>query len=86
MRLEASGPMTQFPPLVKRDCLSGVAFFFFLNVIGVELIYNVVLVSGVQQSASVIHIHIFILFQILFPYRSLQSIEWSSLCYTVGPC
>ena len=25
-------------------------------------------------------------FQILFPYRSLQSIEQSSLCYTVGPC
>ena len=25
------------------------------------------------------------LFKILFPYRSLQSIEKSSLCYTVGP-
>ena len=30
----------------------------------VELIYNVVLVAGVQQSDSVIHIHVFILFQI----------------------
>ena len=29
------------------------------------MIYNVVLISGVQQSDSVIHIHIFILFQIL---------------------
>ena len=37
--------------------------------VGVELIYNVVSVSGVQPSDSVIHIHIFILFQILFPYR-----------------
>ena len=37
--------------------------------------YNVVLVSGAQHSDSVIHIHIFILFQILFPNRSLQSIE-----------
>ena len=45
------------------------AFFFILFYIGVELIYNVVSVSGVQPSDSVIHIHIFILFQILFPYR-----------------
>ena len=47
---------------------------------------NVVLVSGVQQSDSVIHIHVSILFQILFPFRLLQSIEQSSLCYTVDPC
>ena len=33
------------------------------------MIYNVVLVSGVQQSDLVIHIHISTLFQILFPYR-----------------
>ena len=26
-----------------------------------------------------------ILFQILFPFRLLQNIEQSSLCYTVGP-
>ena len=38
------------------------------------MIYSVVLVSGVQQSDSVIHIHISILFQILFPYRLLQII------------
>ena len=57
-------------------------FFFFL--IGVELIYNVVLVSDVQQSHSVIQIQISVLFQILFPCRLLQHIEQSSLCYTVG--
>ena len=44
------------------------------------------LVSGVQQSDSVIHVHIFILFKILFLYRLSQNIELSSLCYTVGPC
>ena len=33
------------------------------------MIYNVVLVSGVQQSESAIHIHISIPLQILFPYR-----------------
>ena len=50
------------------------------------MINNVVLVSGVQPSDSVIRIHISIPFQILFPFRLLQSIEQSSLCYTVGPC
>ena len=46
--------------------------------------YDVVLVSGIHQSASVIHIHISILFQILFSFRLLQSVEQSSLCSTVG--
>ena len=53
-------------------------FLFKLNFkfcIGVWLIYNVMFVSGVQQSDSVIHIHISILFQILFSYRLLQNFE-----------
>ena len=37
------------------------------------------LVSGVQQSDSVIHIPISIPFQILFPYRLLQDIEFPVL-------
>ena len=33
------------------------------------------------------HIHIYKhTKKIVFPYRSLQDIEYSSLCYTVGPC
>ena len=40
------------------------ALFFFLIFIGVELIYNVLLVSGIHQSESVIHIHISTLFYI----------------------
>ena len=44
------------------------------------------LVSDVQPSDSVIHIHVSIPFQILFPFRLLHNIEQSSLCYTVGPC
>ena len=52
---------------------SGRLFFSIFTV--VQLIYNVVLISGVQKSNSVIHTHMFILFQILFPYRLLQSIE-----------
>ena len=43
------------------------------------MIYNVVLVSGVPQSDSVINIHISILFQILFPSKLLQNIEFSVL-------
>ena len=34
-------------------------------------------VLGVKQSDSFIHIHISILFQILFPFRLLQNIEQS---------
>ena len=56
-----------------------------LNSNNKQLIYNVGLVSAVQQSESVIHIHISTLLQTLFPYRSLQCAEKSSLCYTVGP-
>ena len=37
-------------------------FFLKLIFIGVQLIYNVVLVSALQQSESVIHIHISTLF------------------------
>ena len=50
----------------------------------VYLIYNVVLVSVVQQNDSIICIYIH--FHILFHYRLLQDIEYDSLCYTVGPC
>ena len=50
----------------------------------IELIYNVVFVSGIQQNDSVIHI--FILFQVLFSYRLSQNIEQTSLCYIVDPC
>ena len=65
--------------------------FYFIYLIEVQLTYNVVLDSGIQQSDSAyiymcvcvciyIYIYIYILFQILFPYRLLQNIELSSLC------
>ena len=54
---------------------SPLSLFFFFNFIGVWLIYNVLLVSSVQQSDSVIHIRIFILFQIFFLYILSQNIE-----------
>ena len=43
-------------------------FLFLKYFIGVQSIYSVVLVSGTQQSESVLHIHISPLLQILSPY------------------
>ena len=60
-------------------------FFFFLNFIGIELMCNVVLVSGILESDSVIRIHASVLLQFYYLYRLLQSIEWSSLHSAVGP-
>ena len=54
---------------------------FYWNIFDVQCL----LVSGVQQSGSVIHIHISTLFLDYFPCRPLQSAEQSSLCYTIGP-
>ena len=50
-------------------------FILIFNAIGVYVIYNFMLVSGVQQSDSVIHMCIFILSQILFSYRLSQNIQ-----------
>ena len=41
------------------------------------------LVSGVQQTDSVIYTYI--LYHVLSHSRLLQDIEHSSLCYTIGP-
>ena len=71
-------------PYCLKSTLSIPTKFCFFLIIGVQLLYNVVLVSTVQQSESAIHIHISPLFWISFPFRSLQSIQQSSLCYTVG--
>ena len=74
--------------LWSMGCSPVLVFFLFnfLFYIGVQLINNVEFVSGVQQSDSVIHTHVSILFQSFFPFRLLHNIEQSSLCYTAGPC
>ena len=43
------------------------------------MLYNVVLVSALQQSESAIYTHISLLFWISFPFRSPQIAEWASL-------
>ena len=49
--------------------------FVLLIFMAIQLIYNVVLVSAIQQNESVIPTHLSTLSYILFPCRSLQSIE-----------
>ena len=58
-----------------RDIQRHLNISFFLKIILYWniVVYNVVLVSGVQQSDLVIHIHISILFQIIFPGTLLQN-------------
>ena len=51
-------------------------FYFIL-----QLINNVILVLDIQQSDLVIHIHVSILFKILFPFKLLLNYQ-SCLCYS----
>ena len=57
--------------------------FVFIEIL---LIYNTVLVSGIQCKLIQLYTCVYTLFQILFHYRLLQNIEYSSMCYTVRPC
>ena len=84
--------------------MQNLVFFFIFNknvflficfltyFIDIQLIYNVVLISAVRQSDSVIFItYIFntytdLFFHILFYYGLSPGIEYRSLCYTVGSC
>ena len=50
------------------------------------MICNVVIVSGVQQSDSVIQVYMYLFFLKSFSYLSYYSTEQNSQCYTVGPC
>ena len=56
--------------------------YFFIYV---KLIYNVVPISAIQQTDSVLHIYTFF-FNTLFHHGLSQEIGYSSLCYTVGTC
>ena len=59
------------------------AFLFFFNCIEAWLIYNVVLISAVQQVTQ-LHIYLYS-FSYSFPLV-YQDIKYSSLCYRVRPC
>ena len=52
---------------------------FLKNFTGVQLIHSVVLVSGIQQSESIIHIHLSALFLDSFPIQAITERDQSSL-------
>ena len=54
--------------------LNSLCSITWFSLLEVQLSNNVMLVSG----DSVIHVHVSILFQVLFPFRLLQNIEQSS--------
>ena len=57
----------------KLDLLITVYFIcLFFLILYWSIVNNVVLVSSVQQSDSIAHIRVSILFQILFPFRMLH--------------
>ena len=68
-----------FPWLQARNYLFR-SCCYVVVLIEVKLTYNIVLFSRVQQSDSVIYF-----FQIIFHYKLLQVIEYSSLCCAVNP-
>ena len=47
------------------------------------MVYNIMLISALQQSDSVMRIYI--VFHILFHYSLLEDVECSPLYYIVGP-
>ena len=51
------------------------------------LVYSKVILLYISLSLSIyIYIHTHMYFQILFHYGLSQDTEYSSLCFTVGPC
>ena len=70
----------------KHMCVYIQIHFLKTFYIGVWLINNLTVVSGVQQRDSAIHKYVSILPQTPLPSRLPQNIKQSSLCCTVGPC
>ena len=60
--------------------------FFFIFYFILEFINNAVLLLGVRQSDSVMHIHISTPFQIPYPFRLSHNTGQSSLIQTAGRC
>ena len=67
-------------------------FFYFKYVFKIFILYWIIVdlqhisFKCTTKWFSYTYIHVSILFQILSPFKLLQNIEYSFLCYTVGPC
>ena len=57
--------------------------FIFFNLIEVQLIYNVMLISSVEQSDSVIHIYYIIIYFFFFIFFSIMVYHRT---LTIAPC
>ena len=75
-----------FCPLTLFSMTKHAIHFKKLISVGAQLLYNVVVFSAVQQSESAVYIHIFLLFQISFPFKSPQRMVKSSLCQVLIGC
>ena len=80
------GRTEQYFELAAFNYRTEVFFFFYFFFIGVQLINNVVIVSGEQGRDSAIQIHVSILPQSPLPSWLPGNSEQSSLCGTTGPC
>lgn len=72
-------PRSSWPPVIKQLPLTPFFLKFFLLYPGVELVYNDVLVSGVQQRDAGIQTRSHS-FRIPSPHRLTQNMQESSLC------
>ena len=72
----------KYPTTLYRCCSHNLEGYFKLKYSSDIAKETAVSVSSLQQSESAVCIYVSPLFA--FPFRSLQSPEYSSLCYTVG--
>ena len=75
--------MLWYSSLLWHSVIIYSSFFFFINWNTIDLQCH--LSFRCIASDSIIHIRISIILLIIFLYLLLQNIEYSSLCYTVGP-
>ena len=70
-------PSSLVRPRQTAHCLAdGETLMDYVMLIKECLVYNAVLVSWAQQSDSVPHTHMPVLFQILHPYRLFENIDY----------
>ena len=80
-------PQTPSSGIQSHEYMSAVLHCY-LNVMPLKFFnfINNVLIFALHKSDSIIHVYIHIIFHIIFHSGLSQDTEYSSLCYTVGPC
>ena len=75
-----------WPILLHHSRNSRIVFFQFVSMFFIVNLQSCVRFKYAAEWFSYTYIYTCVLFQILFHYWLLQDTEYSSLCYTVGPC